>query len=292
MKCLTCSDCNKSAGRFLDQAVAMRYKAIRDRQAGRGTKVEIDICGSKHTTYLSPSGVRKSQLDSRLASNPNVKCFLDKMESKGQKTVLLAEMTRGPNWDVSKGLTLSTKMPSTHQVAVSWLRSAYLQVFCLLGPAGYGFAKSEAIEPIRQQIMNPEEELVPSLLCDISRSNMPKQLILVNKWQRPFCWVVKIEDHGILLPHGGSADHYREVQELHDIIIPKGFIGWYPIKFGSSESFDLTLRKNSHHLGRDLFGQEITISNDDFERKCMVVNQQGLLGTYLPSSRVVRRDKR
>ena len=53
VKCLTCTDCNQSAGRNLDQAAAIRDKVIRYRKLGRGTKVELDVCGTKHTTYLS-----------------------------------------------------------------------------------------------------------------------------------------------------------------------------------------------------------------------------------------------
>ena len=54
--CLTCTTCNSSAGGKLDQAAAMMNRAMVDRTAGRGTKVEVDVCGTKHTTYLSPDG--------------------------------------------------------------------------------------------------------------------------------------------------------------------------------------------------------------------------------------------
>ena len=38
--------------------------------------------------------------------------------------------------------------------------------------------------------------------------------------------------------------------------------------------------------------EEITISHNDLERKFMVVNQQGLVSTFLPSSPVVPRTER
>ena len=288
-RCLTCANCNQSAGKTLDQAAAMRNKAIRDMKTGRGMKVEIDVCGTKHTSYLSPDGIKKSDLDTRLARNPNVASFLNRMEQSGQRTLLLAELTRGPIWDVSKGIKLSSTEPSGHRIAVSWLRSAYLLVFSLLGSSGYRYAESDAIRPIRDQIMNPHLETVPSLLCDVSRHNLPNDLIVINNWQPPYCWIVKIGSLGVLLPHGGTAEHYSDVQNLPDKIIPKGATGWFPVKFGASQSFELTLREDTVHVGRDLFGQEITIAHRDYERKCMVVNQQGLVGTFLPSSPVVRR---
>ena len=288
-RCLTCIDCNHSAGRSLDQAAATRNKAIRDIETGRGMKVVIDVCGTKHTSYLSPDGVVKNDLDTRLANNPNVESLLNKTELSGRKTVLLAEMTRGPDWDVSKGISLSTRKPSAHRIAVSWLRSAYLLVFCLLGPSGYRYAESEAIRPIRDQIMSPDLEIVPSLLCDVSMLKLPNELIVINNWQKPYCWVVKIGDLGVLLPHGGTAEHYLEVRDMPDKIRPKGVIGWFPSRFGASNSAELSLREDSMHVGRDHFGQEITIAHGDLERKCVLVNQQELLGTFLPSSPVVRR---
>lgn len=127
----------------------MREKLARDSKLGRGEKVEIDIFGTKHTTFLTHNGITKSQLHPKLAGNKRAISFLEQMQERGQKTILIAEITRGPNWDVSKGITVTSKQPSVQKVAVSYLRSAFLLVFCLLGPAGYRFASSKALEPIR-----------------------------------------------------------------------------------------------------------------------------------------------
>ena len=122
--------------------LAMRNSAIRDHEAGRGTKMELDIFGTKHTTYFSPDGIAKSRLYSKFASSPLARRFLD--ESSGREILLLAELTRGPIWESSKGIAMRIKQPSPNHVAVSWLRSAYLMVFSLLGKGGYRYAESEA----------------------------------------------------------------------------------------------------------------------------------------------------
>lgn len=288
VRCLTCADCNASAGRTVDQAAAKLERAIQDTKSGRGEKVELDIFGTKHTTFLTPKGITKTQLHPQLLGNSRAHSFLEEMERKGQKTILIAEITRGPNWDVSKGITLTSKLPTVQQVAVSQLRSAFLLVFCLLGTAGYRFATSGALEPIRKQIMHPEREQIPSLLYNIGETRLPKVAILANTWQQPFCWFVKVGEFGIVLPHGGSADHYSEVQALPEQMKPKISAGWYPTKFGVSMAFDMTLREDSPHAGQDLFGREMTISREGFERKIMVVNQDGLVGTFLPSSKVTK----
>ena len=285
--CLTCTDCNQSASRSLDQATAMSSKAIKNRLSGRGVKMEVDVYGTKHTTYFSPDGIGENNLDTRLARNPIVKQFLN--DKSDQKVLLLAEMTRGPVWDASKGMTLSIKQPPPNYIEVSWLRSAYLLVFSLLGPAGYRYAESESICPIREQIRNPGKELVPSLLYDVSQMKVPRDLVMVNDWQQPFCWVVKLGDMGVLLPHGGGAEHYKAVLAMPDQITPKGVIGWTPKKFGTNFSFEFSLREDSCHVGRDLFAEEMTISEGDLECKYMVVNQQDLLSTLFPSSPAAQR---
>lgn len=288
VRCLTCANCNASAGRTIDQAIAMRDKSVQDSKLGRGEKVEIDIFGTKHTTFLTPNGITTNQLPPQLAVNTRVHSFLEQMEARGQKTILIAEIIRGPNWNVSKGITLTPKQPSAQQVAVGCLRYAFLLVFCLLGPAGYRFASSKALEPIRGQILYPEVEKISSLLCNIGAMHLPKNVILINAWRQPFCWFVKIGDFGVLLPHGGSADHYNDVQGLPEQMRPEISAGWHPTRFGASMAFDLTLREDSPHVGRDLFGREITISNGRLERRIMVVNQDGLIGTFLPSSKVTK----
>ena len=291
--CLTCADCNRSAGKNLDQAVAMRNFATAARKMGRGTKVELDIFGTKHTTYLSSDGITENDLDSRLASKPNVQRFLDDLGAG--KLVLLAELERGPVWDVSKGITLTTKRPPASQIAVSWLRSAYLLVFSLLGQGGYRYAESEAIRPIREQIMNPGDELVPCLLLDLSSlydllPSGSKDIIILNNRHQPSFWIVKMGSMGVLLPHGGTANHYREVVELPDQIKFMGRLRWWkPEKFGKKLSFELSLREDSDQVDRDLFGSELTVSMGELEQRCIVVNQQGLFTTFIPFGPTTRR---
>ena len=134
VRCLTCADCNSSASRHLDQAAAMLNRAKENRKAGRGRQVELDVFGTKHSTYFSPEGITTSELSRRIADNPNAASMVDQLP--GRKFLLLTEIKRGPDWDVSRGITIRTKRPSMNHLELSWLRSAYLLVFSLLGPAG------------------------------------------------------------------------------------------------------------------------------------------------------------
>ena len=287
--CLTCSSCNDSAGRTIDQAAAMRNRAIMDAESGRGVKLEIDAFGTKRTTYLSPVGIRKSNINPTLAKSSLVDKLFTELQSHGQETVMLAEFTKGIDFDLGKGITISSKNPSKKYIEVSCLKSAYLLVFSLLGKYGYRYAESESIIPIREQIMNPDEKIVTRAIRKRFPATLPKEILFINKRQTPYCWIVKIGDACVLLPHDGNKIAFEEVENLPDNVNFRLEMGWYPKKFGQGNSIEIPLRSGSDLENRNLFGQEVTIEQGDFEYKFMVVSQNGLTCTFLPSSSAIPR---
>ena len=278
--CLTCTVCNAGAGGGLDQAAAMANREV----TGQGTKVRINICGGDHTTYFLSDSDARAKLERLAISDPATRQLQRRLD--GQEIVLLTKGKRGAVWDPSKGITMSTVRPPWNQVKVSELRSAYLMVFSLLGRGGYRYAESEAIRPIREQIMKPDEELVPCPLWSLpaSKLRMASKNLIIMKRNRPVCWIAKIGNRCVLLPHAGTAKHYNEVVELPDRVTRehKGLVGWSPVKFGQHVSLDLPLYKDSEYADKDLFGMEITIPAKEYERQFVVVNQQGLICTFLP----------
>ena len=283
--CLTCESCNAGAGGSLDQAVAMMNRAM----TGAGVKVRANVFGTEHTTYFLSDDALRTRLDRLAASNPGARELQRQLD--GQRLVLLTEMKRGPVWDASKGITISTIRPSRKEVEVSWLRSAYLTVFCQLGQGGYRYANSEAIRPIREQIMKPSERLVPPLLWEMPGLGTIRNLVVVST-HTPSCWIVKTGGQVVLLPQGGTAEHYKKVVALPDemTVSRKGLIGWKPAKFGARFSFELSLPANSPLVGSDLFGREVTLSDGEQEWRFIVANQDALVSTFLPASRPRRSD--
>lgn len=288
VKCLTCATCNSSAGRKLDRAAEKMNRAIMDREAGLGRKVVVNAFGSQETGYFSADGLDPEAIR-RLPGSPDAKqlreSFLQQMD--GKEIVLLVEVMRCPSskWGANKGITIPTpKEPLVNHALVSWLRSAYLLVFSLLGQGGYQYAESEAIRPIREQIMKPDEEIAPPRLWNLS-SPSPKDLIAIQNRRQPFCWIVKIGSMVGLLPHGGTVNHYGEVVELADQIKTlgdlRGLVGLRcrPTSFG--QRLELSLREDSGQVDQDLFGRELIVPVGEHERRYVVANQQGLIGTFL-----------
>ena len=303
VKCLTCKPCNNSAGRKLDRAAERMNRAIMDRKAGLGRKVVVNACGSQETGYLSMDGGLDPEAIRRLPGSSDAKQQREKslQQQHGQEIALWVEATRRPSskWDVNKGFTISMpKEPPGNYVMVSWLRSAYLLVFSLLGPAGYQYAESEAIRPIREQIMKPDEELAPPLLWNLS-SPSPEDVIGIQNRRQPFCWIVKMGSMVVLLPRGGPAAHYREVVELADQIkTVKDFRGLRCKLPSFGRRHQLSVLEDSA-AGQDLFGREFTGSVggnkpqyvtmrqrgsmplDEHKERYVIVSQQGAICTCL-----------
>ena len=91
-----------------------------------------------------------------------------------------------------------------------------------------------------------------------------------------FFWSIRFDDGVcVLLPHGGSENHYRQIAELPE---EQNICGWEwePQKFGNAYVDPRRLLRQSK-IGEDgLFGGEyVTVSNGGCEQRWIVVNEAG-----------------
>ncbi len=273
--CLTCKDCNAAAGNKIDQAVADYAKAESERKTGRGVEVEIDIGGTKLTTYLSVDKPM-SPLDlARASRNEHAKKFID--DHPNHDIHLIVEGKRGTVWDANRGITMTVKKkPEPRHRAVSMLRTAYLLVFSLLGSRGYTYAESEPLIQVRDQIIQPDQDIAPLLFCDFSPLPEPKFAIGIQNSVKPHFWFVKVDSFGVILPHGGSIENYQQLIEFSDPIPIRSYkLYWGLVPFGRVPTFDLTMNTDSPQKGRDIFGQELNFTTQGHEFRSVATYQQG-----------------
>ena len=183
-RCLTCKDCNGQAGRGMDQAAAM---GAHDRFG-----VTVDILGKRDTFMLSMEGKELT---------PPFKGF-----SKQDWRDL--ENTE------SRSFTMSFSIPDAKVVAASSLKSAYLAVFSLFGPAGgYSYIRGDALKAVRQLIMGPPKDDAIGGYVMKAPDDVPfKDIMLVNE---PLSfWMVKIADHLVFLPLSGDSRTSEPMKEL------------------------------------------------------------------------------
>ena len=226
--CLTCTDCNNRASR-LDNLAKMAEKARSDHLAGRGTRVEVDFFGAGIVSgYVRP---KDDEMAARLAKGP-VPTSIGQLRGG---VMQLPSLPVGPELDVKRGIRFRIRRPNPHRVAVSWLRSAYLLVFSLLGREGYRYAKCQALAPIREQIMKPDEVRIRGGLGgECSGVDFPVDpVIMLNYAHKPPFWAVKFGGRIVLLPCGGSIERYLQLtQGPIDVSLAIDRVGcWVPTQF-------------------------------------------------------------
>ena len=263
--CLTCEPCNHLASGTLDQAVA---------RSRRPPEVELDISGIKRTSRFWDEGIPPSKMPYGFGSVPSAQKA--RRELREETIVAISGPITIDQPTTIRTVSISPKLPDSRHLELSYLRSAYLLVFSLLGGNGYMYAQSEAVRPIRTQIMNPHDKIIPSLVRVFTSERSPENMITLRNNGKPFFWSVRFDDGTcVFLPHGGSENHFRQIAELPEEQAICGW-EWTPRKFGNAH-VDLRLPPRYSKSGENnLFGQEFTtVSNDGCKQRWIVVNQVG-----------------
>ena len=140
--CLTCGNCNQRASATSDQA-AKRSKGP--------PRLQFDINGAKRETRFWQDGIPPSEMPYRFGSSPAAQEA--KRELDGQTIVAVTAPLQFDQPATINEIFASLMTPNPRHVEISYLRSAYLLVFSLLGRSGYVWARSDATRLVRA---NPE----------------------------------------------------------------------------------------------------------------------------------------
>ncbi|MCY3819485.1 MAG: hypothetical protein OXH52_08995 [Gammaproteobacteria bacterium] len=243
--CLTCRPCNENAGR-VEQTVS---EARRHEQKIRLTVPGLPV----QTAYISP-GEGKTDLKLRFPKtqvSPDV-------------------LSRALN---TREFSIAWRYPQNHYADVPWLKAAYLSVVSLLGPLGYRYAEGAAVEPVRRQIMQPEEEIIRHFTVSALTGPTVKDGIAMNRKRVP-CWVVKLCDRVVFLPRSWDQTFYEWTDELAASASASGQVTftigggplWYLGKFGRRRSAILAFAEGydaREALGEDLFGKTGRVTRGD-----------------------------
>ena len=263
--CLTCEDCNNNAGGSADQALVLSQ---------RRPKAELDINGNiKRSARYYHEGM--PQLPIKPGSTPASRQLWRELR---EGTVVAAAILKTEEATTVRRITMSVREPDPREVESGYLKAAYLLVFSLLGKSGYLYARSEAVRPIREQIINPNCQLGPSLVraFDDNNQEYPSRMVIMRNKQQPFCWIVKIDDRCVLLPHGGCLTDYKRIAQLPGAVeLGPSFVGWkvQGLSFGSV-SVHLCRLRHCDPSDQGLFGKDyLTTAKDGEEQRWVVVNQ-------------------
>lgn len=204
-RCLTCRKCNEGAGRGIDQ---IAYELEKD------PKTTVEIKGVPHTGRIE--FCEDNHL--RIMATTSLR-------------VPLEDLRRLGNNDFKVRMTA----PNERIGSISWLKSAYLNLFCLLGVHGYRYAESSVGSLVRRQILNPKEVIISNFKGAASDDWALEDGIFMHI-DDPKLWVVKMGDKGVFLPRTDDDLLYRnlgEFKENYRFEFRNGYY-WKQVKFGEN----------------------------------------------------------
>ena len=241
---------------------------------GQGARVEIDLFGYKMSSRYIPG-------------NPNAP--LPTRGSHLRKgAIQLGALPPKEQLDINKGIRF--RIPGLpHYESVSLIKSAYLMVFSLMGEGGYRFAESVALNPVREQILNPRKRVLKSGF--VVKGTMPettqtkRQIVFLCHAARPPLWIIPMWDGKlVLLPCGGPEPIDEFVAPGDEIKIEYNQLtGWTICRFDESVRIIGSVSNESGIADGSLVGTTGLVPTDKGEWEWMVVYHH--LGQYvaLPS---------
>lgn len=221
--CLTCERCNNNGSR-IDHHAFLSKKATDEWVSGRGASVEVDLLGYKISSRFIPDDP-KAPVPVRVRDLRNGKIALNPLPPKERL-------------DISKGIRFRIPILRPYE-KLSLIKSAYLMVFSLMGSGGYCFAENIALEPVREQIMNPEKTILKGAFVvngDIAEISDSKRHLVALYRVHPSCWMVPLWNNNVVvLPCGGPEPIDKFVFPKDSFSIPtEAFSFWASCRFDSA----------------------------------------------------------
>ena len=135
-------------------------------------------------------------------------------------------------------------------------------VFSLMGANGYKFAENIGLQPVREQIMNPEKKILQGGFIgkmrldssDYRKLDRPI-VFMCRTGSLPF-WIVPMRgDNAVFLSCGGTEPIDKLVMNPKEANIPFGsLVGWLSRRFNSSSSIGGTVGEEGNDCYSSLAG--------------------------------------
>lgn len=215
--CLTCRKCNNTAGHSIDAAIHNEIRLQKFLKKGNGPEfAKLTIEGIDLNVEINYGD---NGLDIKVLEKYNNPKIVSESQSRIRQS-----LSNQTTFNISK--TLASKKRAAD---IGYLKSAYLAVFSKLG---YRWIFSQPVEIVRQQIINPEENII-DVFRVATQSNLPggNGIYLSN---HPFEFIfVNFDKVGILLPSPSINKPYLYEwileQKQKNTKINFSFNFWWPL---------------------------------------------------------------
>ena len=176
-----------------------------------------------------------------------------------------------------RSFTLRGRAPTPHYANTPWLKAAYLSVFSLLGAYGYRYAEGEAIKHVREQIMNPGDEILPRFITETPAEWQDQRDAIILS--RSTCWAVKMGKVLVPLPRSWDRTFYDNIiEDSGGTFSLRGDHAWFPAKFGRNRATSLTPPDGADPVkvcDGDIFGCRGEVVRDGVSVSFVLVDRRG-----------------
>ncbi len=200
---LTCKGCNSTAGHSIDAMADRVERSIRILAGQEPVHGRLHVGEDEVPARIEMSATGQNRI-TMLGGAPTT---FDRVAE------YFNGLTRAPALADPFRLSFQLTDPNEKRAKVSWLKSAYLAVFALLG---YRYAMHQFLGPVRHQIQHPEEEHLASFSTRLAVP-LPFSECRVFRIARPdlpACWGVLMGPILVFLPHGDPNALYSRLAEL------------------------------------------------------------------------------
>jgi hypothetical protein len=188
---LTCKDCNNEAGRIFDAHAVTRTRRD-DFARGRVTDDILSVTAYADGHRLAGT-VRWTEHGIEIL--PVNKQNDPREQAEHMKALDRLKEGGDPRSDFS--FTVHTRFDEA-QARYSWIRSAYLAAFAGLG---WSYILRSVMQPIRDQLTNPDHEVIPTYMFRSPDSaTARRRILLVDDPEELRCVAVLMGEHGVFLP--------------------------------------------------------------------------------------------
>ena len=233
--CLTCSRCNNMAGEQADRAALMALKPVK-------AHVQIGSVSCNADITLHEGGATDFDIVTKSSSGRIDYQNLGAADCR-----------------------VTFKLPNPNFVNASWLKSGYLSVFSLLGTHGYRYAEGSATQEVREQIMNPKEEIIKYVPFTEATGQSSDWISIGAVNGRP-CWIVSFGSYVTMLPASWDTDFYKDdaFSVGNEVKISGEGYHWKRRKFGYNGAGSFTPDDKEAFekiVGHPTLGDQIRITN-------------------------------
>lgn len=197
---VTCRDCNSRSGHTVDaelrRAETLYEFGSRSMTKPMSATARYGDVAQRSEIIFGPEGLS-------IAGVPK--------QNHPDTAAAVTEALRAAANDKDWSMTLSLPTPDFRKAAIAWLRAAYLVAFATLG---YRYVLHEELDPVREQIRDPDAEILSRYCLVTSSSPDERRIVSVEEPHELASIAVLAGNRTILLPTPTSPGTYERLAAL------------------------------------------------------------------------------